>query len=110
VGEEGEAAQHDPGPEQPGRDGKEQDLDQAALDEGELKGLEDRLSLMRMNLVCVFARHLPQHGRLFDHWESTHQSEIVSDPAPTELNQGGERMRIEQEANAIPACSIVKSG
>ena len=40
VREEGEAAQHDPGPEQAGGDGQDQDLEQAALDEGELERVE----------------------------------------------------------------------
>ena len=40
VREEGEAAQHDPGAEQTGGDRQDQDLDQAALDEGKLEGLE----------------------------------------------------------------------
>ena len=42
VGEEGEAAQHDPGAEQAGRDGEDQHLDQPALDEGKLEGLKQR--------------------------------------------------------------------
>jgi hypothetical protein len=53
VREEGEAAKDDPGPQQPGRDRQDQDLDEAALDKGELKGIDDRDSLMRMNPVCI---------------------------------------------------------
>jgi hypothetical protein len=53
VGEKGEAADDDPGAEQPGRRREDQNLEQAALDEGELEGLEDLSSLMRMNLICV---------------------------------------------------------
>ena len=40
VREEGEAAQDDPGAEQAGGHGQDQDLDQPALDEGQLEGLE----------------------------------------------------------------------
>ena len=40
VGEEGQAAQDDPGAEQAGRNGEDQDLDQGALDEGELERIE----------------------------------------------------------------------
>jgi hypothetical protein len=54
VGEEGEPAQHDPGPEQAGRHRQDQNLDQAALDEGEFEGLEDEPIIMRMNLICIF--------------------------------------------------------
>src|SRR4029079_16444108 len=42
VGEEGQAAHDDPGAEQSGRAGEDQDLEQAALNEGELEGLEHR--------------------------------------------------------------------
>ena len=53
VREEGQPAEDDPGAEQAGGDGEDQDLDQAALDEGELEGLEQgRASLVRMSLVC----------------------------------------------------------
>ena len=40
VREEGEAAQDYPGAEQAGGHGEDQDLEEAALDEGELEGLE----------------------------------------------------------------------
>ncbi len=40
VGEEGEPAQDDPGAEQPGGHGEDQDLEQPTLDEGQLEGLE----------------------------------------------------------------------
>ncbi len=40
VGEEGEAAQHDPGAEQARREGQQEDLEKGALDEGQLEGLE----------------------------------------------------------------------
>jgi hypothetical protein len=53
VGEEGEPAQDDPGAEQASRDREDQNLEQAPLDEGKLKGLEDAKSLMRMNPVCI---------------------------------------------------------
>jgi hypothetical protein len=53
VGEEGKATKDDPGPEDPGRDGKDQDLDEAVLDEGEFEWLEDSSSLMRMNPICI---------------------------------------------------------
>jgi hypothetical protein len=53
VREEGQATQDDPGPEQACRDRKDQDLDKAALDERELKRVEDSKSLMRMNPVCA---------------------------------------------------------
>ena len=53
VREEGEAAQDYPGAEQAGRHGEDEDLDQAALDEGELEGLEQAgPSIVRMSLVC----------------------------------------------------------
>jgi hypothetical protein len=55
VGEEGKATQDDPRPEQAGGHGEDEDLDQAALDEGKLKGLEDSRNLMRMSLVCIKA-------------------------------------------------------
>jgi hypothetical protein len=55
VREEGEPAQHDPAAEQAGGDREDEDLDQAALDEGEFEGLEDPESLMRMNPVCIWA-------------------------------------------------------
>jgi hypothetical protein len=53
VGEEGKSTQDDPGAQQPGGDCQEQDLDEAALDEGKLERIDDRDSLMRMNLVCI---------------------------------------------------------
>jgi hypothetical protein len=67
--EEGEAAQDDPGPEQAGGDCQEEDLEEAALDERELKGLEDDPSLMRMNLVCIWLGQFVQ-----DRFEQSHQS------------------------------------
>jgi hypothetical protein len=42
VGEEGQAAQNDQGAQQTGGDGEDQDLEQAALNEGELKRVEHR--------------------------------------------------------------------
>jgi hypothetical protein len=56
VGEEGQPAQHDPGPEQAGRDGEQQDLDQAALDERELEGLEDARQLNENESSLLLAR------------------------------------------------------
>jgi hypothetical protein len=55
VGEEGKSAQDDPGTQKPGGDRQDQDLAEAALDEGELERIEDGDSLMRMNPVCILA-------------------------------------------------------
>jgi hypothetical protein len=51
VREESQPPQDDPGAEQSGGDGQDQDLDKATLYEGEFEGL-DRQSLLRMSLIC----------------------------------------------------------
>jgi hypothetical protein len=53
VGEEGEAAEDDPGAEKAGGNCQDQDLDEASLYEGKLERIEDSESLMRMNPVCL---------------------------------------------------------
>jgi hypothetical protein len=53
VREERQSAEDDPGSEEAGRDGQDQDLEEAALDEGKLEGLEQSpISLMGMSLIC----------------------------------------------------------
>ena len=57
VREEGQPAQDDPGAEQARRDREDQDLDQAALDEGQLEGLEHRSIKSKMRLIFIRRRN-----------------------------------------------------